>query len=101
MAGRDGKTDARLDFIAEDESEQQIGAADAPQFGDTGVLPPQPGADLTIWDAIGTAGAIDTAKPLASPITDFYLTNPIARASATMAECSRIFVRGETQMAAE
>ncbi len=75
--------------------------ADAPQFGDTGVVPPQPGADVTIWNAIGTAGAIDTAKPLASPITDFYLTNPIARASVTMAECSRIFVRGETQMAAE
>jgi NADH-quinone oxidoreductase subunit G len=75
--------------------------ADAPQFGDTGVLPPQPGADLTIWDAIGTAGAIDAASTLASPIADFYLTNPIARASVTMAECSRIFVRGETQMAAE
>ena len=75
--------------------------ADAPQFADVGVLPPQPGADLTIWDAIGTAGSIDTASPLVSPITDFYLTNPIARASATMAECSRIFVRGETQIAAE
>ena len=75
--------------------------ADAPQFGDTGVVPPQPGADVTIWDAIGTAGAIDTTTALGSQITDFYMTNPIARASATMAECSRIFVRGETQMAAE
>jgi hypothetical protein len=25
-----------------------------------------------------------------SPVTDFYLTNPIARASKTMAECSRL-----------
>jgi NADH dehydrogenase/NADH:ubiquinone oxidoreductase subunit G len=25
----------------------------------------------------------------ASPVKDFYLTNPIARASAVMAECSR------------
>jgi len=75
--------------------------ADAPQFGDLGVLPPQPGADLTIWDAIGTAGAVDTAVALGSPIADFYLTNPIARASATMAECSRIFVHGDTRMAAE
>jgi NADH-quinone oxidoreductase subunit G len=74
---------------------------DAPQFGDTGVVPPHPGADLTIWDAIGTAGAIDTTTALGSQITDFYLTNPIARASATMAECSRIFVHGEIQMAAE
>jgi NADH-quinone oxidoreductase subunit G len=74
---------------------------DAPQFGDTGVLPPQPGADLTIWDAIGAAGPVDTTVALGSPIADFYLTNPIARASATMAECSRIFVHGDTRMAAE
>jgi NADH-quinone oxidoreductase subunit G len=74
---------------------------DAPQFGDTGVVPPQPGADVTIWNAIGTAGTIDTTTALGSQITDFYMTNAIARASATMAECSRIFVRGETQMAAE
>ncbi len=74
---------------------------DAPQLGDIGVLPPQPGADLTIWDAIGIKGEIDPDAPLASPINDFYLTNPVARASATMAECSRIFVTGDTQMAAE
>ena len=29
-------------------------------------------------------------SPLHSPISDFYLTNPIARASATMAECSAL-----------
>jgi NADH-quinone oxidoreductase subunit G len=32
-------------------------------------------------------GAVSDA-PFASPIKDFYLTNPIARASVTMAECS-------------
>ena len=31
-----------------------------------------------------------TRAPFASPVTDFYLTNPIARASAVMAECSRV-----------
>ena len=35
-----------------------------------------------------------------SPIKDFYLTNPIARASAVMAECSAL-ARGETKLAAE
>jgi len=75
--------------------------ADAPQFADVGVLPPQPGADLTIWDAIGAPGEINYQAPLVSPIQDFYLTNPIARVSPTMAECSRILVRGETQLAAE
>ncbi|PNG26463.1 NADH-quinone oxidoreductase subunit NuoG [Methylocella silvestris] len=35
----------------------------------------------------GAGGAAGSAS-FASPITDFYLTNPIARASAVMAECS-------------
>jgi NADH-quinone oxidoreductase subunit G len=38
--------------------------------------------------------------PFVSPITDFYLTNPIARASAVMAECSAL-ARGELKQAAE
>ncbi|RLQ89417.1 NADH-quinone oxidoreductase subunit NuoG [Notoacmeibacter ruber] len=36
-----------------------------------------------------------------SPIADFYLTNPIARASAVMAECSQRFVQGAVKQAAE
>jgi NADH-quinone oxidoreductase subunit G len=37
----------------------------------------------------GLGGALDKA-PFVSPIEDFYLTNPIARASKTMAECSAL-----------
>ncbi len=36
---------------------------------------------------LGVAGDVDAA-PFISPIDDFYLTNPIARSSQTMAECS-------------
>ncbi len=36
--------------------------------------------------ASGSAGA----APFVSPVTDFFLTNPIARASAVMAECSAL-----------
>jgi NADH-quinone oxidoreductase subunit G len=36
---------------------------------------------------IGSAGDV-RAEPFASPIRDYYLTNPIARASKTMSECS-------------
>jgi NADH-quinone oxidoreductase subunit G len=39
-------------------------------------------------------------EPFRSPIGDFYLTNPIARASATMAECSAI-AAGRLATAAE
>jgi len=38
--------------------------------------------------------------PFVSPISDFYLTNPIARASAVMAECSAV-ARGQFKQAAE
>ena len=41
-------------------------------------------ADLTQAD--GTM----SAQPFRSPVTDFYMTNPIARASKTMAECSAL-----------
>jgi NADH-quinone oxidoreductase subunit G len=75
--------------------------ADVPHFANLGVAPSHPGGDPAIWNAIGAEGPLDGASPLASPIADFYLTNPIARASETMAECSRIFVSGASKMAAE
>ena len=56
-----------------------------------------PGADTVGTfdpDAIGTAGNIIDA-PFELPIDDFYLTNPIARASKTMAQCSAERLAGE------
>jgi NADH-quinone oxidoreductase subunit G len=38
------------------------------------------------WGAFGTEGTIDTA-PFVYPIADFYRTDPISRASPTMAAC--------------
>ena len=44
---------------------------------------------------------LDKARPFEAAIDDFYMTNPIARASKTMAECS-LMKRGlETPVAAE
>jgi NADH-quinone oxidoreductase subunit G len=45
-------------------------------------------------------GALDGGA-LVSPITDFYLTNPIARASAVMAECSSLAKGAAMAAAAE
>ncbi|MGH6889526.1 MAG: NADH-quinone oxidoreductase subunit NuoG [Rhizomicrobium sp.] len=75
--------------------------AEAPHFAQIGTLPSPAAADAKVWDAIGKEGTIDPERPLASPITDFYLTNPIARASLTMAECSRTFVPNPHRLAAE
>jgi NADH-quinone oxidoreductase subunit G len=54
-------------------------------------------ADLQKLAALG--GATERS-PFRSGIEDFYLTNPIARASATMAECSNL-ARGHALQAAE
>ncbi|HSM42955.1 MAG TPA: NADH-quinone oxidoreductase subunit NuoG, partial [Afifellaceae bacterium] len=37
---------------------------------------------------LAASGGSTSAAPFVSPVRDFYLTNPIARASAVMAECS-------------
>ncbi|KJA23758.1 hypothetical protein HYPSUDRAFT_137345 [Hypholoma sublateritium FD-334 SS-4] len=42
-----------------------------------------------------TAGAKAVGTPLRRPITNFYQTDPISRASVTMAQCTRAFVKGE------
>jgi NADH-quinone oxidoreductase subunit G len=48
------------------------------------------------WGEFGLAGPI-AATPLTYPIADFYQTDPISRASPTMAECSELFVTGAGQ----
>jgi NADH-quinone oxidoreductase subunit G len=45
------------------------------------------------WGAFGAVGPI-AATPFVYPISDFYKTDPISRASPTMAECSELFVTG-------
>jgi len=61
--------------------------------------------EITSADAAGLAnlakfgGALEKS-PFASPIRDFYLTNPIARASKVMAECSAL-ARARSLKAAE
>ncbi|HEV2099979.1 MAG TPA: NADH-quinone oxidoreductase subunit NuoG [Stellaceae bacterium] len=45
----------------------------------------------TVWGMFGETGPIDPG-PFTYPVTDFYRTDPISRASVTMAECSDIFL---------
>lgn len=55
-------------------------AADYPTFGVVDALP------MAEWGTFGTSGLSD-GPAFESAVRDFYLTNPIARASRTMAEC--------------
>ena len=59
--------------------------AEHPTFGQIDWAP-KGQADLS---AIGAAGEVGDA-PLASAVKAFHLTNPVARASVTMAECAAL-----------
>jgi NADH-quinone oxidoreductase subunit G len=59
----------------------------APAFLSVDQVTPAP------WAKFGGKGTIDPA-PFVPPITDFYLTDPISRASDTMARCSELYVHG-------
>ncbi|MCR6643271.1 MAG: NADH-quinone oxidoreductase subunit NuoG [Terricaulis sp.] len=74
--------------------------ADHPSFGQVDYAPGHAGAASFDAGAIGAAGALSEAA-FKSPITDFYLTNPIARASKTMAECSKLKASASHKVAAE
>ena len=53
----------------------------------------------TITKLAATAPALLSGPAFASPVDDFYLTNPIARASAIMAECSAMHLGPRAQAA--
>ncbi len=48
------------------------------------------------WAAFGTPGEMDPA-PFASPIKNFYMTDPVSRASETMARCTETFITPRTR----
>jgi NADH-quinone oxidoreductase subunit G len=48
------------------------------------------------WGGFGAVGPI-AATPFVYPIADFYKTDPVSRASPTMAECSELFVTSPGQ----
>jgi NADH-quinone oxidoreductase subunit G len=56
--------------------------------------------DIADLSALAKKGGTMANSGFASPIKDFYLTNPIARASAVMAECSAL-ARNNFKAAAE
>jgi NADH-quinone oxidoreductase subunit G len=57
-------------------------------------------ADASVFDSIAALGGAVDKTPFVPAISDFYLTNPIARASRIMAECSAL-ARGVQRQAAE
>jgi len=68
-----------------------------PHFAGIDGIVPGNAADVAALAGAG-AGALSKAA-FSSTVVDFYLTNPIARASAVMAECSALAKGGVTQAA--
>jgi NADH-quinone oxidoreductase subunit G len=90
-----GKT---LPYDSADALRAQLREAN-PVFAGLNYAPGHSGADA-LAKPIEAAGELSTS-PFTATIGDFYLTNPIARASKTMAECSMQKQGLETPMAAE
>ncbi|MGY0779664.1 NADH-quinone oxidoreductase subunit NuoG [Azospirillum argentinense] len=57
-----------------------------PVFAAVGTVTP------AAWAPFGAEGALDAA-PLQSPVANYYMTDPISRASVTMARCAETFVK--------
>ncbi|WP_084396068.1 NADH-quinone oxidoreductase subunit NuoG [Henriciella aquimarina] len=91
-----GKT---LPYDSADELREVI-REENPVFAGLGFAPGTAGHKVLL-EAPAKPQGLDKARPFGAVISDFYMTNPIARASETMAECS-LMKRGlETPVAAE
>ena len=89
---------ARLPYDSLDELRARL-FADHPTFGQIDYAP---GAATAAGFELGRLGKAGKLKdtPFISPVADFYQTNPIARASVTMAECSAAAVEARGGLAA-
>ena len=90
---------ARLPYDSLDQLRDKL-MADHPSFGQVDYAPGAATAKTFKGADLGEKGEVAEAV-FASPVKDFYLTNPIARASRTMAECSALHASGANRMAAE
>ena len=60
-----------------------------PTFGAMGYAPGAVSVTPFDVETLGEAGALSSTV-LQSAVSDFYMTNPVARASEVMAECSAV-----------
>ena len=86
----------KLPFDSLGELRQKLYAAH-PHFADVDAIATGNGDEIA---ALGQKAGEMGKSVFASPVKDFYLTNPIARASAVMAECSAL-ARNNFKAAAE
>ncbi|HRD29789.1 MAG TPA: molybdopterin-dependent oxidoreductase, partial [Caulobacter sp.] len=88
---------ARLPYDSLDQLRLRL-FADHPTFGQIDFAPGSIPVAVDL-SGLGDGGKVSD-EPFAGAVTAFHLTNPIARASVTMAECAAL-ASGAAQMAAE
>jgi NADH-quinone oxidoreductase subunit G len=88
---------ARLPYDSVDQLRSRL-VAEHPTFGQVDYAPGPSTTAAFDLAAVGETGEI-TAGAFTLPVEDFYMTNPIARASPTMAACSAL--HAASRMAAE
>ena len=76
----------RLPYDSLPELRRALFAA-VPYFARIDAIEPAP------WGSFGREGPLDPA-PFRSPIENYYMTDPISRASETMAKCTEVYVLG-------
>jgi NADH dehydrogenase (ubiquinone) Fe-S protein 1 len=62
---------------------------------DTLEPPSLPLQKLGLQQLVASKASASSSEALRKPIKDFYRTDPISRASVTMAACSKAFVKGQ------
>ena len=87
---------SKLPFDSLGELRRKLYAAH-PHFAEIDAIAPASGSEIA---ALAQKAGEMAHSVFASPVKDFYLTNPIARASAVMAECSAL-ARNNFKAAAE
>ncbi|MEO1658681.1 MAG: NADH-quinone oxidoreductase subunit NuoG [Pseudomonadota bacterium] len=70
---------------------------DAPSFGSLDTVGTDEAPTAADWSGAGTV----TSEPFKAVFADYYFTNPVARASETMAECSEAAKPATPSLAAE
>ena len=63
-------------------------AQENPVFGNVNAITPAP------WGSFGAEGTV-TSDPFISPVFNYYMADPISRASETMAQCTEVLGSGE------
>ena len=57
-----------------------------PEFGDPNII------SEAEWGEFGLEGSLEDTTPYSSAVKNYFMTDPVSRASTTMLECTKYFL---------